>query len=107
MGCQLRTETQKINYSRGAWLVVEMCSPWFDRERDTDSDGYHQDRIDESSVKSAAEELPDTLAQYLAWRIGKGMPTRTNCDWTQEDYQVAVQFVRTAAQWSEWVFVSY
>lgn len=108
MGCQISAGELEINYSRGAWLVAEMCQPWFDPVRDSDSDGHHQDMVAATSLKAAAAELPNTLSDYLVWVASKGIERFSfRGEVTESDYATALEFVREAAALDRDAFLSH
>lgn len=108
MGCQISAGKLEINYSRGAWLVAEMCQPWFDPVRDCDSDGHHQDMVAATSLKAAAAELPDTLSDYLVWAANKGIERFSFRDEvTESDYAIALKFVREVAALDRDAYLSH
>lgn len=61
MGCQVSCNGNEIGVTRTAWMVVHMCSKWFDKERDTDSDGHYQDSIDAAALEAADAEWPHDI----------------------------------------------
>lgn len=65
MGCEVSCCTHTIAVTRIAWMVTRMCCKWFDKERDTDSDGHYQNSIDISALQAADAEWPhDTHEIY-------------------------------------------
>lgn len=68
MGCEVSCGANEITVTRTAWMVVHMCSKWFNKERDTDSDGHYQNSIDASALQSADAEWPhDVLPIYAKY----------------------------------------
>lgn len=59
MGCEISSGNFSINTTRASWMVVQMCSKWFDKERDTDSDGVYQNSVSNVAIKMADNEWPN------------------------------------------------
>lgn len=98
MGCQISAGEYEINYSQGAWLVAEMCSLWFDAERDMDDPKYGQQCwVDSSSFKAADSVIPNTLLGYLEWRETKGIKGYERDPLDDHDFETAREFVRNCA----------
>lgn len=99
MGCQISAGPHQINTSRAAWLVAEMCEPWFDRERDTDGDGWHQEWVRNSSIRSADAVIPHTASEYVSWRARMGLDAVV--DFTDDEFSWARRFVSDVAKTDE------
>lgn len=108
MGCQIMTGKHSINFSDGAWLAAEMCSPWFDQERDTDSDGYQQVQVAASSIKAADSEVPNTVSEYIEWRAAKGIiPFARRNELGQAEFNAVRAFIRDVAADGDDAWLSY
>lgn len=66
MSCQITAGDESINVTDTSWLVVSLCRPWFDSERDCDGDGYHQVQVAASSVIEANKFWPVDTADLVA-----------------------------------------
>jgi hypothetical protein len=105
MGCQIHAGPHEINTSRASWLVAEMCRPWFDQKRDTDSDGWYQDSVANSSIKAADAEVPADLNAYLMWRTDLGFEGGDDVD--DEDFRHARDFIAAVAKTDFDAFLSH
>lgn len=108
MGCQISAGKHEICYSVGSWLVIEMCSPWYVEERD--SDGEHQQTsIHESSVVAADQEIPKHYTDYLKWRTERNFQPLESMSrpFDAEDFTTARDFIREVALTPSDIWVSY
>lgn len=97
MGCQVYCGVGlAIRYSRGAWLLEKMCRPWFDPDRDTDSDGYYQDSIDSTSLQSADKEVPQNFEDFKLWAASKNIDLDERTD--ENDFRQCREFLADAAK---------
>lgn len=100
MGCQVSAGEYSINYSVGAWLVAEMCSPWFDEERDMDDPQYGQQCwIDQTSFVMADSLLPSSLEDYILWRNAMGINYYNRRELDEYDFRQARYFVKVCADY--------
>jgi hypothetical protein len=108
MGCQVDTKHDAIGYSTGSWLVVEMCSLWYDEQRDSDGE-RHQVRIDSTSVHAANDETPRTYKEYLVYRCEKGLGPWVDRHgmFTEEDFLTARTFIADTAKHNCDIWVSH
>lgn len=97
MGTQLSTEQDNLNTTIASQLVVAMCSAWFNQERDTDSDGYHQTDIHVSSVAAADMEIPRTCKELRLWYRARYQPMSDQVP-SDEDLMSARGFLARAAR---------
>ena len=109
MGIGIWTSEDELNTKSTAWLVVEMCDPWFDVTRDTDDGvGYYQHSCHYTSVQLAAKEIPTKLSDYLIWRKDNIPRNFTHTDnITLSDYRRALRFLRRSARLGENIQMSY
>ncbi|MNE42924.1 hypothetical protein D3C80_1370750 [compost metagenome] len=107
MGCQVDTKHNSISYSAGARLVVEMCSLWYEADRDSDGTST-QVKIDSSSARAAHDEVPKTYQEYLVWRCVKGLGRWYNERriFDEQDFTTARQFVEQTARQNVDIWVS-
>lgn len=99
MGCQVSAGGYSVNYSTGAWLVAEMCSPWFDSQRDMDDPKYGQQCwIDHTSFAEAAQSLPNTLSDYFIWRGEMKINYYNRRELTEQDFEQAREFIKNCAE---------
>lgn len=101
MGCQIYSSLGSINYSKGAWLVAEMCSLWFNAERDMDDPKYGQQcSVDSTSFIQADKVLPNTLNEYILWRRVNDVDRydRDSNPIDEYDFLTARDFVKLCAE---------
>lgn len=98
----------EICFSRGTWLLVDMCDPWYVETRDGSEirPGVYQiDHVHISALQAADAEVPETLAEYKVWRSGRqGIPLD---DITERDYEEVRTFLRDAASGDTHAQLSY
>lgn len=110
MGCQIYCSLDSINYSKGAWLVAEMCQQWFVAERDMDDPKYGQQcSVDSTSFIQADKVLPNTYDEYILWRKNNGIDKydRDSDPIDEYDFLTARTFVKLCAENSISAGLSY
>lgn len=109
MGIGIYTSQDELTTKATAWLVVEMCEPWYDDERDTDDGiGFYQHSCHSTSVQAAAKEVPTKLKDYLVWREEKRIsPCHYTNNISLSDYRQALRFLRRSARLNEKINMSY
>ncbi len=107
----------EICTSDTAWMAYHMAGWWVDKENDMGEIGYdlwQPDTVNAEGVKKANELLPETLAEYRVWAQSYPNPSGQGCAFegenegrTEENYRRARDFIREAASYGCFLYISY